>query len=246
MPSLEAIRRMSQSEKGKMSKQELLHALDAALGEESQKFAMISEKLNAIHGELSSMHAKFEDLSAKQKSLAQENEFLRNAVLQQQKFLESIDAEKRASNVIILGVPEDAMEIDGTTHESDDEKVAVVFSKIEHVGIQPVSIVRLGKNAPSNPKKGRPMKIVLSNQSTRSQILEKAKKLKESGDAFEKIYIKKDVHPQVRKEFRRLRDVEKNEKERPENVGKNVRYVHETRCVMVEDQVVDRFQPLFF
>jgi hypothetical protein len=130
-------------------------------------------------------------------------------VLQQQKFLESMDAEKRASNVIILGVPEDAMQIDETTHETDDEKVAAIFSKIEQADIQPVSIVRLGKNAPSNPRKGRPIKIVLSNQNIRPQILGNSNKLKDSGDAFKKIYIKKDVHPHVRKEFRRLRDVGK-------------------------------------
>ena len=158
MPSLEAVRKMSQSEKNKLSKADLIQALDAVLGQESQQFAMISEKLDAIYGELASMHKKYEDMSDKQKSLARENEFLRNAVLQQQKFLESIDAEKRASNVIILGVPEDAMQIDETTHETDDEKVAAIFSKIEQADIQPVSIVRLGKMLRVTLRKGDPSK----------------------------------------------------------------------------------------
>ena len=60
------------------------------------------------------------------------------------------------------------------------------------------------------------------------------------------ISLKKDMHPKVRAEYKRLHEVENAKKSKPENVGKTVRYVHETRCIMVDEHVIDRFQPLFF
>ena len=56
------------------------------------------------------------------------------------------------------------------------------------------------------------------------------------------MYVKKDVHPLVRKELNRLRDVTKREKERPENRGKQVRFDGKERKVYVGDVVVDSFQ----
>jgi hypothetical protein len=82
------------------------------------------------------------------------------------------------------------------------------------------------------------------NPSQRSNLLEKAKALKDIAD-LKMIYVKKDVNPMIRKEFQRLRDVEKKEKEKPENRGKPVKYDPATRNVYVGDQVIDSFQPTF-
>ena len=76
-------------------------------------------------------------------------------------------------------------------------------------------------------------------------MLENAHQLK-TKDAFRSIYVKKDVHPIVRKELDRLRDATKREKERPENQGKSVRYDYRERKVYVDDVVVDSFQVTSF
>ena len=67
--------------------------------------------------------------------------------------------------------------------------------------------------------RNRPLLVLLDSKTSRDKILEKAKKLKESGIIYDKIDIKKDVHLSVRSKWKRLRDVEKREKEKPENAG---------------------------
>ena len=77
--------------------------------------------------------------------------------------------------------------------------------------------------------------------------METAKNLKTAaGGCFSKIYVKKDVHPLVRRELNRLREVEKREKEKPENQGMNVHYNNVCREIMVNGRVVDQFRPAFF
>ena len=64
--------------------------------------------------------------------------------------------------------------------------------------------------------------------------------------AFKDINIRKDSHPAVRKEWRRLKEAEEAEKARNENVGKNVRIDYRTRVLYVDDVIVDRFNAKLF
>lgn len=57
----------------------------------------------------------------------------------------------------------------------------------------------------------------MKSREARDKILLKAKQLKQAGGAYTKIYIEKDVHSSIKAEWRRLREAEKREKERPEN-----------------------------
>lgn len=66
-----------------------------------------------------------------------------------------------------------------------------------------------------------------SSKGDRDAVLDKTKALKTSGKEYEKIYVKKDTHPSIRVEWRRLFDAQKTEKERPENIGCNILYRHE-------------------
>ncbi|MPC45983.1 hypothetical protein E2C01_039689 [Portunus trituberculatus] len=59
----------------------------------------------------------------------------------------------------------------------------------------------------------------VDNKEARDRILEKAKQLKQDGREYEKIFIKKDAHLSIRKEWKRLHDAERSEKNQPENVG---------------------------
>ena len=77
-------------------------------------------------------------------------------------------------------------------------------------------------------------------------MLNHAKDLKNAGNGFTKIFIKKDIHPIVRKELNRMKSAEYNEKRKPENVARTVKYDPETRCLSVDGIVVDRFRMCFF
>lgn len=169
------------------------------------------------------------------------------AINEHQKYLESLEAKKRAQNIIITGVPENAMVVNGVTLTSDNEKCAAVLQVVGEDSPVIKSLSRLGKER-ANPEDGHPrfIKIELENSECRNRVLRKSKNLKEAGPSFSKIYMKKDTHPMVNREFQRLKKVTREEKEKPENQGRSVSYDPERRQVLVDDVVVDEFRPTFF
>ena len=80
---------------------------------------------------------------------------------------------------------------------------------------------------------------------SRSELLQSAKKLK-NNTVLGSVYIKKDIHPAFRKEMWRLYEAEKRERDRPENVGKTVVFDKEERVLMVDDVIIDRYNPQLF
>ncbi len=90
------------------------------------------------------------------------------------------------------------------------------------------------------------IKVSLAHADNRKIILRETKTLKEGGDAFKNIYVHKDIHPLVNKEFCRLKEVEKQEREKPENQGRTVMYNASMHTILVDGVVVDRFKPNFF
>jgi hypothetical protein len=173
---------------------------------------------------------------------------LNNIMGQHQRYLEALEAEKRAANLIFLGVPENKMEIrseaGGVTEIIDDGvKVTTTLRKI---GIHDREISNVERIGAARNGKTRPIKVTLARAHERADILKKAAELKTAGEPFMKIYIKKDIHPLVRREFTRLYKVKKNEAEKPENIGRKVEYDYTKRCVMVDGIVVDSFQASFF
>ncbi len=88
--------------------------------------------------------------------------------------------------------------------------------------------------------------MTLADKNQRAIILNNASRLKTSGNNFSRIYIKKDVHPSIRKEWRRLRDVEAAERAKPENVGCTIRLDTRKREVYKDNTVTDAWDANFF
>ena len=97
---------------------------------------------------------------------------------------------------------------------------------------------QLGK---PNERNMRPIHITVHNQGQRDSILKMAKQLKAANGPLSRVYIKKDVHPAVRQETARLWKREREEKEKPENMGINIKYDWKDQVL-----VIDRFSPSFF
>ncbi len=108
------------------------------------------------------------------------------------------------------------------------------------------SVQRLGIIRGDNLRGSRPLKVALHPDTDRRKILESTHKLKNAGPILSKVYIKKDVHPGIRKEMKRLRDTEKREREKPDNQGRTVLYDWKARCVKVDGIIVDTYKPTFF
>lgn len=96
------------------------------------------------------------------------------------------------------------------------------------------------------PPRAYPILLAIADKSQRPTILHNASRLKDSGDNFSRIYIKKDVHPSVRKEWRRLRDVETAEKAKPENVGCVIHLDTLERKLYKDNVVINTWNAQFF
>ncbi len=158
---------------------------------------------------------------------------------QQQRFLEELDAKDRSHNMVITGVSEDR-DLEGAS--TDQAKTEVVLRKLGSQGLQ-VQAKRLGK---ATPGRSRPILVTLSSNTDRAALLGATKNLKTAGEAFKSIYVKKDVHPAVRKEWKRLYDAKTNEENKPENEGTNITLDARKRVLLRDGVVIDRWRPSFF
>ena len=159
-------------------------------------------------------------------------------LMKQQLYLEGVDRKERETNLIVLGVPEEGVAVDGA--ESDNDKLDKIWEKVNDESTR-VFAKRLGNVAQHGRK--RPILVRVRTRVDRDSVLSKAKDLKEAGETFKTIYIKKDVHPAVRKEWARLREAEKLEKDKPENRGTIIRLDTRERKLYKDDVVIDSWTP---
>ena len=246
------VRRLSPAELKKLTKDQLQFALRTLMKETSEETAAgpTVVQMTRIETKLDDLLTKWgkekEELRKEIKDLRKEKEKISETLAQHQKMLEMLEADRRASNIIITGVPEEQM----GDAKTDAEKVELILSTIGQPTVQVKSVERLGKERQDQhpPAEGsarprrRPLKVVLKDPGARKDVLDSAPRLKGSGNQFKTIYVKKDVRPLVRKELNRLREVTKKERERPENQGKNVHFDGKERKVYVDGVVVDSFQ----
>lgn len=151
-------------------------------------------------------------LSTMQKQIDQQAGIIK----QQQQFLEAVDKRERETKLVVLEVPDETEELEGAT--TDDGKLRNIWDKIgEDARIR--GHRRLGRHDGNNTNRKRPILVDLESKDIRDAVLRKTSTLKEGGAAYQRIYVKKDVHPSVRNEWKRLREAENLEKNRPENVG---------------------------
>jgi hypothetical protein len=172
--------------------------------------------------------------------MKEENKTCMQIITQQQRYLEILDERDRVKNVIITGVTETVDALGDT----DLAKVLNIMGEIDVQGSEDLmEVKRLGKQIEGRT---RAMLVSFTDKQVRQNVLKNAKKLKDSAAPYNKVYIKKDIHPMVRKELNRLRKVEQEEKRKPENQGKTIKYDYKERTVTRDGLVIDRFRPSFF
>lgn len=212
-----------------------LTLLDDILG----KMSIYEEKLENINRNFLTYKSETDEKIEKMYSI----------MTQQQSFIEYLEGKERLKNMIITGVEEtpnslgenDNMKvmsiINATGYGNGDDKLEIPIKNDE------IEIKRLGEQKVG---KIRPIWIQVTNNKVRNKIIEKAKNLKSKGTIYQKIYIKKDTHPAVRKENGRLRQREKDERELPENQGVEILYDFKKRVLLRNGLVIDRYSPKYF
>ena len=239
--SADEVRALTPNDINRMINPQFKHALStivtAGRGENPTN-AVLLEEIRKMRKEV----AEIRGLRQEVESLSTRLDDAYTTIHHQQLFLEYLDGKERRRNVVITGVSENADELGGT----DEEKVKAVLETARYpdpFNTTEWTIRRLGQEREG---KKRPIHIEVNNQQQRDGIVNVAKNLKQAGRMMEKVYIRKDTHPAVRKENTRIRKREKEEKEKPANIVTTIEYDWRRRVLLRDGVVIDRFMPQFF
>lgn len=234
------VRSLTQSDIEKLRNVQLKQALSTLINDtrsEEPSNSVLLDELRSVKQAI----AEVATLKQEVMRLSEKLDDAYKVIHQQQLFLESLDGKDRRLNLIVTGVSEDA---DGLGN-GDDEKISNIMETIGggEEDRSRWSMKRLGQRDDRNK---RPILITVNDQKQRDSILRMAKNLKDAQQPASTVYIKKDVHPAVRRETARLRKREREEKEKAENVGVNITYDWKNRVLIREGVIIDRFMPHFF
>lgn len=242
--NVEIVRALEPGEVSKMTNPQLKRALSTLLSAENAEQPSNNILLDEIRG----LRKQVEELRSVRQEVNRLSDRLDEAfkvITQQQLFLEAMDSKERRRNMLIFGLVEEADE----TGATDVDKVRKVVTATGYTGaFDPESweIKRLGKPpAADEGNKKRPMLVVVEDGRIRNEILKVAKNLKDSEGPLSRVYVKKDLHPAVRKEMGRIKKREKDEKEKPENAGATITYDWKNRVLLRDGIVIDRYSPYF-
>lgn len=243
--SLNELKRLQRGQLTRLTKEDLIDSILAIPDTNEEPLRTLTTKVEELMKEVveikRAMTAPDSLINQKIGSLQDQVKKQGEIISKQQRYLESLDRKERENNIIVTGVPDENEALEGTT--TDEDKLNKIMRKIE-AAEEIKSYRRLGTRTDN---RRRAILLVVNDKDTRDRILDKAKTMKQAGGDYAKIYIKKDVHPSVRMEWRRLREVERNEKERPENSGCVIRLDTRERKVYRDGEVIDEWsQQSFF
>ena len=241
------LRKLSRAQIARLNKDDLVESILTSPEQEAEnsQLATLSETLNALRDEVAQLkkaltapdsivNKKFAELQAQVDQQA-------TIIEKQQQFMEMIDRKEREKNLVVLGLPDENESLQGATEDAD--KIKKVWEKIGADQDQIESCRRLGVRRGSRP---RPLLIIMKTRNAKDNVLGNAKAVKNAGDSFDKVYVKKDLHPSVRAEWKRLRDAEEKEKQRPENAGCEIRLDTREKKLYRDNVVIDTWRPKFF
>ena len=103
---------------------------------------------------------------------------------------------------------------------------------------------RLGQIDLEQFNRTRPLKVTLEQNTMRNNIQKNSKNLKDQpeGSQYKKVFLKRDQHPDIGKEEKRLYEVFKAEKKKPENADKEVVFNRKSHDVSINNEEIDRFK----
>lgn len=242
--TLNELLQMQRNQLTRINKDELVDILLAAQQQDVNSTQAILARLTELVAEVATLKQAVTSpdsaINKKVEELQQQVDKQADIIAKQQRFLESLDRKERECNLIVMGIPEDNEALDGAT--TDREKLAKVW-ETARATCRVKSMRRLGRPAVAGQgERRRPVLVTVESREDRDATLAVAKHLKSAGERYKKVFIKKDVHPSVREEWKRLRESEKRERERPENVGCNISLNVRERKLYKDGLVIDEWK----
>ena len=176
-------------------------------GQLNDKLEQIAADLAEVKRSLASPESAFNrKLADMQAQIDKQSEI----IAQHQLFLEKVDRRERETKLVVLGVPEENEEFNGVT--TDEDKLKKIWEILDE-GFDICKHHRLGRQELGQQgNRKRPILVEVRRKQDRDNVLNKTNRLKDAGGLYKNVYVKKDVHPNVRKEWKRLREAEAAEK----------------------------------
>lgn len=175
----------------KVTKEELIDAILSKDDDETTLMAKQDEKLNRILEELTDIRCKMleaeNENKVKIREMTETIEKRSAIIMQHHLFMEQVDRQKRETNIVLFGVPDENMALEGATTE--DTKILKVMSAVE-AGPDVIarSYKRLGQRIQGS-NRPRPLLVKLDSKFVRDKVLEKAMSLKNMTEPYKRIYI---------------------------------------------------------
>lgn len=153
--------------------------IKSVLAAEFQKLRQ--EFMSSIQRELAAANVKIETLNKECKALKAEISILKaSQATQMQDTVRELEEQKiRAKNIMIFELAEDA--------DSDMTKVTAILGTVVE-GVVPKKVVRVGKRRNDKP---RPLKVILTDSETASNILKQSKRIADKA----RVNVKADLTP---------------------------------------------------
>ena len=225
-----------------------------ALREKDETIAALSARVLTLEAGLKKKDAPNTSDNSKivteMKEYSSNMETMKETVAAQQKTLENLQQDRRAKNLVITGVTEstcsgkDAM-------IADESLVGGILAAIDCDGICPSRVARLGKKRDDaienevstehqRPPAPRPLLVSLNTATDVRAVLMKTNKLKDN-ENFSNVYVKRDEHPLIRQEWKRLRSIARKEKAAPINAACLIKLDYRKKAVTRDGEIIEEF-----
>ena len=240
-PTVAEFMKLSKTQKNALSKGDLIQVLESCqIDDNGNDFRTLIGSITNLTQQIEKLTKSFSDhqeatrnqFEVFKQQVAKQNEIL----AKQQTYLERQDQKEQECNLVILGVPEEPETLEGAA--TDTEKLSKVW-EAAGISCHVKSTRRIGV---LDDSKRRPILAEVNSKTDRDTALSKGKDLKtHNSDIFHRIYVKKDQHPAVRNEWKRLHAVFKTEKERPGNEGHDIVFNFRERKIYRDEVVIDQW-----
>ena len=244
----EVVRKLSVAEISKLTNAQLKLAIASLLGDNERATEPTNgDLMNQLHEikeeikGLRPLRQEVDELKEENRQIKEELRKIFEILHHQQLFTESVERRERQKHLIVTGISEDA---DGLGADDQAKLSSVLREAGCSVDVSGCDVQRLGEPDPA--RRRRPIKVTLRSARDRDNIITSGKSLKGKGERFNRIYLKKDTHPVIRKETNRLKKREFEESKDAANAGVDIQYDWQNRVLLRDGVVIDRFIPRFF
>ena len=171
----------------------------------------IITKLQSVVSSNAGIEKRFDAIQAEQVRVGLEVKEIKQVIVKQQLQVEHLEAERRKRNLIFANVPEDDVNVDNITLQTDEQKVSHLCGRItdDFNNGDILSCSRIGTRKAGQK---RLLLVKFNDMDVRRKILTSQRALRDDESfslRFGRVYVNKDASTLVRKEEKRLRDVMK-------------------------------------